>query len=924
MAGTLGTVYGQVQIDTKQAVAAYAALRASNAATLYALRGGSTAFLAAGAVIGGVGLAIGAGFAVAIKSAADFERQLDFFGAVSNSTAAEMEAVRAKALQLGKDTIFSAGQIGDSFVELGKAGISAKDIVGGVGEAVAMLGAAADIPLDTAANIISSAMQTFELSADKAVHITDLLAGAANASIVEVEDLGVSLKYVGGVANSISIPIEDTINAISLLGKAGIKGSTAGTSLRQIMVSLTGTSSKAKGVLEDLGIITKDGANAFFTAAGKAKPLSEIFQILKDKTQGLTEAQRLSAFKIIFNNRALAAASILTRDGAAGFEKMNAEISKTTATEVASKRLDNLSGDVEILRGNIETLLIEAGTPFQGFLRGIVQGVTKVIQVFTSLPAGVQKAIFIFLAVSAVLLIFMGTVAVVIGTIFKFYESMILLKGGLSVVGKVAGSAMKAFRLLSLSLLTNPVFLIIAAIVLLAIGFVILYKRSETFRNIIGKVGEAFKTAMDAIASAAVFVFEWVKKNWPLLLAILAGPFGLAVFFIHKYWDQISGFFTGVWNSIVSGLSAFGTGFVNFFSALPGQIGSFVSSLVETIVGFIATLPERIAYWLGFLIGRSIRLIIDWNTAIGNLIAQMITAVINWFAQLPGRIATFFTNLYNGTVSRVTAMSVWLVNAVVALFNAVVGWFQQLPGRVASFFTNLYNTIVTKFTATKNWLAAAAQAIFNAVVNWFKALPGNIATALTNLYNTAVLKLNALKNAAAKFAKDLVDNIINGIKNLPGLVGDVFNKMLDALGNLGTQAWNKAKGIGDALWQGFKDGIGMHSPSFFEKAMWQITGTMLDETKKMRDNVAVMQNLGQTLPNIQDMITATRNAQGERINASIGASAPLVSPETVQAAVAANAGTKIELTVNNPVGETTVETLSKEATRMGQLGLLPV
>src|ERR1044071_5958178 len=242
-------------LDVKQALASYTAARAAHVSTVTALSTGAGALTSVGQgmAVAGAGLAVGIG--VAVNAAADFERKLDYFGAVSNSTQEEYDAIRQKALELGKDTIYSAGQIADSFVELGKAGVSATDIIGGVGEGVAALGAAADIPLDTAATIITSAVQSFGLGADQAVEVADKLAGAANASIVDVQDLGVSLKYAGGVASALGIQFDDVNTALALLGKYGIRGSTAGTSLRQTLISLGGATAKAEGELKALGII---------------------------------------------------------------------------------------------------------------------------------------------------------------------------------------------------------------------------------------------------------------------------------------------------------------------------------------------------------------------------------------------------------------------------------------------------------------------------------------------------------------------------------------------------------------------------------------------------------------------------------------------------------------------------------------------
>lgn len=89
-----------------------------------------------------------------------------------------------------------------------------------------------------------------------------------------------------------------------------------------------------------------------------------------------------------------------------------------------------------------------------------------------------------------------------------------------------------AVALMNATLLANPIGLVILAIIALVAIFVVAYKNSETFRRI---VDGAFK----AVRNAAEAAFNWLKKNWPTVLAILTGPFGIAVLLIVKNWKKI-------------------------------------------------------------------------------------------------------------------------------------------------------------------------------------------------------------------------------------------------------------------------------------------------------------------------------------------------------------------------------------------------
>ena len=861
---TIGTIRGQIVLNVQSAIAGYAAVRAANAATTYALSRSSAVFLATGKAMVGAGLLLAAGFGVAIKAAADFEKQLDFFGAVSDSTEAQMEKVRVKALQLGQDTRYSAGEIADSFVELGKAGVSAEQIVEGVGEAVANLGAAADIPLERAAQIMTSAVQTFELAASDATHVADLLAGAANASIVEIEDLGVSLKYVGGVAASISLPIEDVIDGLALLGKYGIRGSTAGTSLRQILVSLSGTSKKASGVLKELGIITADGSNKFFDATGKAKPLAEIFQVLQDHTEGLTEAQRLSAFKIIFNNRALAAASVLAREGAAGFATMNAEIGKTTAADVAAKRLDNLAGDVEILRGNIETLLITAGGPFQEFLRGIVQGATRLVQWFTDLDASTQTLILKIIAFSAAGFLLLGTVNLVLGSVLRFVDIMMRLGSALSLVGSFLKAVALGARALAVALLTTPIGWLILAIGLLVGAFVYLWQNSEGFRNFWIGLWNKIKEITASVVEWFQGLPAWFSQTWDSIRnAFTTGWEAIVTFFTVT----IPGWFTSMVTTVQTTLETWRQNIIAWFTALPGVISTWVQQAVDGVVNWFSQLPYRVGYALGLLLGTIVRVGMNILIAVNNWVTNSYNTVVTWFQQLPGRVATFFTDLYNRVDQWMIRTTNTIRQNVINAYNATVQWFQQLPGRVASFFSDMYNRANTWLVNFTNNTRAKIIAAYNAVVDWLQKLPGRVAGFFSDMYNKANTWLGTFLTRIGTWGSGVISSARQWLEQLPGVVSGAIDRAIQAFKDMVGRAFSAAASFAKGLWDGFKKGLGIASPSFIERAMVQITTVVGEETKNLAGQVKSVQNLGSRLtkvptlePTEQSLTTGYANA----------------------------------------------------------------
>lgn len=153
--------------------------------------------------------------------------------------------------------------------------------------------------------------------------------------------------------------------------------------------------------------------------------------------------------------------------------------------------------------------------------------------------------------------------------------------------GIAAKAAAGAQWLLNAAMDANPVVLIIAALVGLVAIFVLLYKHSTTFRN-------AMNAAFHAVTAAAMAAFDWIKQHWPLILAILTGPVGVAVLFIVKNWDKIRAGF----GNALDGVKALWHSFTGFLGGLGSKVSSAVGGMWSGIKdGFKAVLNGVIDVW---------------------------------------------------------------------------------------------------------------------------------------------------------------------------------------------------------------------------------------------------------------------------------------------------------------------------------------
>ncbi len=339
-----------------------------------------------GKISGALGLGLLAGLGGAIAATTQFDKALSGVQAVANATSVELGQLRTAALEAGKATVFSASEAAKAEAELAKAGVSVKDILGGGLRGALDLAAAGQIDLAEAATIAAQALNIFNLEGNQTTHIADVLAAAANKSAADVQGLGASLRQGGLGAAQAGLSLEETAGALALFADNALIGSDAGTSLKTFLQRLVPTSGEAREKMNELGI-------SFFDAAGNMLDLAGIADQLTVHLANLSEEQRLGALNTIFGSDAVRAASILYKSGAGGVRDYTQAVNdQGAAGRNAAIQLDNLAGDLEQLKGSIETALIQAGSGGTAALRGLAQAANSAVGTFIELPQPVQFA----------------------------------------------------------------------------------------------------------------------------------------------------------------------------------------------------------------------------------------------------------------------------------------------------------------------------------------------------------------------------------------------------------------------------------------------------------------------------------------------------------------------------------------------------
>lgn len=338
------------------------------------------AFTQAGIAIAGIGVVAAAAVAVSVAKFAEFDQAMSNVKAVTQESTSNMGLLRAAALEAGASTIFTATEAANGIEELGKAGLSTADILGGGLKQALALAASGQLGIARASEITATTLKQFNFSGKEAGRVADTLSAGAGKALGSVEDLAQALKFVGPVANSMGISLEETTGTLALFASQGIIGEQAGTGLRGMLSSLTSPSKLARDEISKLGITLYDSNGKFLGLENAAGELQGAFK-------GLTDEQRDFALGQIFGNAQVTEARILYQAGAKGVADWTAAVTDSGyAAKVANDRLDNLKGDIEKLGGAFETFAINQGSGANGVLRNVVQNLTSLLDIAGQLP----------------------------------------------------------------------------------------------------------------------------------------------------------------------------------------------------------------------------------------------------------------------------------------------------------------------------------------------------------------------------------------------------------------------------------------------------------------------------------------------------------------------------------------------------------
>ena len=690
----------------------------------------------------------------AVKTAADFDSAMSQVAAVSGATGSDLEALRDKAREMGAKTKFSASEAAEAMNYMAMAGWKTGDMLDGI-EGIMNLAAASGEDLATTSDIVTDALTALGLSAADSGHFADILAAASSNANTNVSMMGETFKYCAPVAGALGFTAEDTAEAIGLMANAGIKSSQAGTAMRTMLTNLTGEVKFSGAAFGEMTVQTTN-------ADGSMRSLGDILADCRVAFSQMSESERSANAEALVGKNAMSGFLAVMNAAPSDIEKLNSAITNCdgTAEKMATTMQDNLEGQLTILKSQLEELAISFGELLMPAIRTIVGWIQKFVDWLNSMGEGTKKVVMTVALLAAAL----GPVLIVIGKVVSAIGTI------MTIVPKIAGAinvVKGAFAALNVTMLANPITLIIAAIAALVAAFIYLWNNCEGFRqfwiNLWEGIKQAVTTAWNAITS-------FLSTAWKSILGIAQTVWGAISGFFTTLWEGITGVFTAAWTSI---------------SGVMTTIWNTITSVWQSIYDTISPLLEAFRY-LFETIFEAIRILIERAfTAVFQKIQEIWNAIVAFLTPVLEGIKNVFQTIWTAIQSVVTTVLTAIQGVVTTVWNAIKNAVTTVMNAIKGVVSSAWNSIKSMISSVMNSIKSVITSIWNNVKSAIGSIIGQIYTVIHSGFEKAVGYVKGLASQAFNWGKDLVMGIVNGIKSCISAVTDavtgVANKIRSVL-----------------------------------------------------------------------------------------------------------------------------------------------
>lgn len=726
--------------------------------------------------------------AFSVKSGMSFDTAMSQVAATMGTTVDQIQLLSDKAKEMGAKTAFSATEAAQALNYLALAGYDAKTSAD-VLPSVLNLAAAGGMDLAYASDLATDAMSALGIAASQQnlTQFGDQMAKTASKSNTSVAQLGEAILTVGGTATMLKGKTVELNTALGVLANRGIKGAEGGTHLRNIILSLTAPTNTAAEAIKKLGVSVTD-------SSGNLRPLNEILADFNKKTAGMSDTAKANYLSQIFNKTDLAAVQGLLAGCGQEWSDLEKEVSNCNGamSDMAAVQLDNLEGDITILKSGMEGLGIAIYDNLRDPLRDATQTATKMIEELSNavstggLAGGVAAA-------GTVIAQTVAKISEAVPTIINLSVQLIqaFIQGIQQNAGTIAQAAAGIVSTLIQGVLSSLPTLATTGINLIAeliSGF------ASSVPQLIQSGKDCIVKTVEAIVYTAPQLLQAGTKLIQSLISGLTQAFPDLATSAQKIVPKIV-------DGITSALPKLATAAVKIMSNLGKFIENNFSELLKVGLEAVVKLTGSIRENAGK--------IVDGAISLAKSLAKGLIDSIPTIVQNVPTIVSNIANVINDNAPKILKAGVELIVMLVkGLIQSIPTIIQNLP--------KIISAIVDTLQAF-NW------------VNLGSAIISKLSSGISGAVNLAKNAMNSVLNALKGGASDIVNSFVNLGKNIVQGLWKGISSLTEWIGK-------KIAGFGATLVSGFKALLGIHSPSKVFAQMGKYCVEGLAEGLEDKDN----------------------------------------------------------------------------------------
>lgn len=856
-----------------------------------------------GGVIG-TAAALGAAlYAGPVKKAAEFEAQMSSVQAISGASAGDMAKLSALAKEMGATTQFTAVESGKALEYMAMAGWKTKQMIGGL-PGIMNLAAASGEDLGSVSDIVTDALTAFRMNAEDAGRFADVLAQASSNANTNVGMMGATFQKVAPVAGALGYSVEDMSLAIGLMANASTKADVAGTSLKTSLANMAKPTKQMKAYMDRYGI-------SLTRSDGTMKTFREVVDNLRGSLGGLSEDEQVAAATAIFGKESFAGMLAVVNASDEDYKKLSDSINnaKGAAERMAEIKLDNLEGDITLMKSALDGLQIAIGDAllptFRAGTQGITDFITKLTQFINENPELIQQIVKItagLLAFKAATLTGKLAFLELKGGVLSVQKGFTLLKtmfalasvnsagfsgtlkgvaknviGYFGGIGSAAGGAGRAFT-----------------------GLFSGTKIGNLFSGIGGAAGGLFSKAFSGIGGLATGAAGKVTGIFARAGSkIAAGPLGKIGGVVGKGFSKLT--------TMIAPLQKLGGAILGPFGGIAGKIlpvvgviGLIIAAVqifrdhlddiragVEKVFG-----PAGVAVFdniVGVItnIGNTIKGIFsDGNLAsarefINGIFGEQGVAVFDTFVSIMqtvgGVIGQFISFIDTSVKPIIEELFAFIVTTVLPqIAQTFVEWGPTITGVIQSIW-EIFQTVATAVMGIIQALMPTIQSLIGTYLEAIRSVIGGVLTAIQGLLNVFAGIFTGDWSRVWEAIKGIAKGAMSGII-------DIINGLIGGLNKLKIPDWVPGvggKGIDIPLIPKFAKGTPRTPDTFIagEKGAELITNARNRTVFKAAETGQIFTNLA----GMAKTLTGNGGFQQYRL-ANVGAEAPDVNPPTLSTA----------------------------------------